>query len=95
MDHCADSSSTRGDLHDVGRHVVVSCLTARRWEGISTCARARADGTRLGRRSVEETHPEKIKAARAMRAKGSGVRKIAAEIGLGVGTVMRLVAAPA
>jgi len=30
-----------------------------------------------------------------MRAKGSGVRKVAAEIGLGVGTVMRLVAAPA
>jgi hypothetical protein len=29
-----------------------------------------------------------------MRAKGAGVRKIAATVGLGVGTVMRLVAAP-
>jgi hypothetical protein len=38
-------------------------------------ARARADGTKLGRRSVEETHPEKIKAARALRAKGCGLRK--------------------
>src|SRR4051812_4369599 len=62
---------------------------------MSGIARARAEGTKLGRRSVEETHPEKIKAARAMRARGDGYRKIAAKVGLGVGTVMRLVAAPA
>ena len=46
----------------------------------------------MGRRRVEDSHPDKIKAVRAMRAKGAGVRKIAAEVGLGVGTVLRLVA---
>ena len=48
---------------------------------LSGIARARA----MGRRRVEDSHPEKIKAARAMRAKGVGVRKIAAEVGLGIG----------
>jgi transposase len=47
----------------------------------------------MGRRRAEDSHPDKIKAMRAMRAKGVGVRKIAAKVGLGVGTVMRLVAA--
>jgi DNA invertase Pin-like site-specific DNA recombinase len=55
-------------------------------------ARARAEGKTMGRRRVEDRHPEKIKAARALRAKGAGFRKIAATVGLGVGTVMRLVA---
>jgi transposase len=45
----------------------------------------------MGRRPVEDSHPEKIKAVHAMRAKGAGIRKIAADVGLGVGTVMRLV----
>ena len=44
----------------------------------------------MGRRRVEDSHPEKIKAARAMRAKGVGsVRKIAAEVGLGIGRLIR------
>ena len=60
---------------------------------LSGIARARAEGKTMGRRRVEDSHPEKIKAVRAMRAKGTGVRKIAAEVRLGVGTVMRLVAA--
>jgi hypothetical protein len=55
-------------------------------------ARGRAEGKTMGRRRVEDSHPEKIKAARAMRARGMGMRKIAT-VGLGVGTVMRLVAA--
>jgi transposase len=46
----------------------------------------------MGRRRVEDSHPAKIKAVRAMRAEGAGVRKIATEVGLGVGTVLRLVA---
>ena len=45
----------------------------------------------MGRRRVEDSHPDKIKTVRAMRAKGAGVRKIAAQVGLGVGTVLRLV----
>jgi DNA invertase Pin-like site-specific DNA recombinase len=59
---------------------------------LSGIARARAEGKTMGRRRVEDSHPEKIKAVRAMRRKGAGVRKIAAEVGLGVGTVLRLVA---
>ena len=42
---------------------------------------------------MEDSHPDKIKKVSVMRAKGAGVRKIAAEVGLGVGTVLRLVAA--
>jgi hypothetical protein len=45
--------------------------------------RARAEGKTMGRRRVEDSHPAKIKAVRAMRAKGAGVRKIAAEVGWG------------
>ena len=59
---------------------------------LSGIARARAEGKTMGRRRVEDSHPDKIKKVRVMRAKGAGVRKIAAEVGLGVGTVMRLVA---
>lgn len=57
-------------------------------------ARARADGTQLGRRKVEDTDAGKVAAARALRAKGMGLRRIARDVGLGVGTVMRLVAQP-
>jgi DNA invertase Pin-like site-specific DNA recombinase len=55
-------------------------------------ARAREDGTRLGRRPVEETDAGKVKVVHELRAKGVGVRRIARDVGLGVGTVLRLVA---
>jgi DNA invertase Pin-like site-specific DNA recombinase len=55
-------------------------------------ARAREDGTQLGRRRVENTDADKVKVVHSLRAKGLGVRRIAREAGLGVGTVMRLVA---
>jgi DNA invertase Pin-like site-specific DNA recombinase len=57
-------------------------------------ARARQAGTHLGRKFTEDTQDgsRKVKAALAMRAKGWGYRKIAREVGLGVGTVMRLTA---
>ena len=58
---------------------------------MSGIARARAAGND-GQTPRRRRHPAKIKAVRAMRAKGAGVRKIAAEVGLGVGTVLRLVA---
>jgi DNA invertase Pin-like site-specific DNA recombinase len=54
-------------------------------------ARARDDGTRLGRPPLEDTDANKVKAVHAMRASGMGVRRIAREAGLGVGTVLRLV----
>ena len=56
-------------------------------------ARARAEGKQLGRRSVEQSHAEK--AALALRSKGLGIRRIASEVGLGVGTVIRLIGAEA
>jgi DNA invertase Pin-like site-specific DNA recombinase len=55
-------------------------------------ARARDEGTRLGRRPIEETDGAKVKAVSDMRSKGTGVRRIARDVGLGVGTVLRLVA---
>jgi DNA invertase Pin-like site-specific DNA recombinase len=54
-------------------------------------ARARSDGKQLGRRPVEQAKARKVKAALALRAKGMGIRRIAREVGLGVGTVLRLV----
>lgn len=54
-------------------------------------ARARAEGKQLGRRTVEQSHTRKAKAALALRSKGLGIRRIAKEVGLGVGTVIRLV----
>jgi DNA invertase Pin-like site-specific DNA recombinase len=58
-------------------------------------ARARAEGKQLGRRSVEQSHAKKVKAALVLRSKGLGIRRIAREVGLGVGTVIRLIGAEA
>jgi DNA invertase Pin-like site-specific DNA recombinase len=54
-------------------------------------ARARAEGKQLGRRTVEQSHGPKVKAALKLRARGLGIRRIAREVGLGVGTVIRLI----
>ena len=54
-------------------------------------ARARADGKQLGRRPVEQSEAKKVKAAFALRSRGFGIRRIAREVGLGVGTVLRIV----
>ena len=54
-------------------------------------ARAKAEGKQLGRRTVEQSHARKVNAALALRSKGLGIRRIAKEVGLGVGTVIRLV----
>jgi DNA invertase Pin-like site-specific DNA recombinase len=57
-------------------------------------ARARQEGIHLGRKFTEDTEDgkRKIKSVLAMRTKGVGYRKIAREVGLGVGTVIRLTA---
>jgi len=52
-------------------------------------ARARAEGKRLGRPTVS-TKVER--AVRAQRRKGKGIKKIARELGIGTGTVQRIVA---
>ncbi|NVO16394.1 MAG: recombinase family protein [Rhodoplanes sp.] len=54
-------------------------------------ARARAEGTKLGRKRIEDTDAKKVKAIRALRAEGKGIRAIAGKLGVGVGTVMRVV----
>jgi DNA invertase Pin-like site-specific DNA recombinase len=55
-------------------------------------ARAREEGVTLGRRPLEDSDPARAAKVRAMRAQGVGVRKIARELGVGVGTVLRLTA---
>jgi DNA invertase Pin-like site-specific DNA recombinase len=51
---------------------------------------ARREGIALGRKPLEETNAAKVKAIRAMRAQGKGIRRIAADLGVGVGTVLRI-----
>jgi DNA invertase Pin-like site-specific DNA recombinase len=53
-------------------------------------ARAREEGVTLGRPTLEDADPARAAKVRAMRARGVGVRKIARELGVGVGTVLRL-----
>jgi DNA invertase Pin-like site-specific DNA recombinase len=53
-------------------------------------SRAKADGTQLGRRRLEDSDAEKAAAIVAARANGTGVRRIARELGVGVGTVLRV-----
>jgi DNA invertase Pin-like site-specific DNA recombinase len=50
-------------------------------------ARARAQGKTLGRPKVDASVE---KAVRALRVKGKGIRKVAAELGIGVSTVQRI-----
>jgi DNA invertase Pin-like site-specific DNA recombinase len=53
-------------------------------------SRAKADGIQLGRRRLEDTDADKIAAIVAARAKGTGIRRIARDLGVGVGTVLRV-----
>jgi DNA invertase Pin-like site-specific DNA recombinase len=59
---------------------------------LSGLARAREEGTKLGRKPLEDTDAAKVAAIRAMRDKGTGIRRIARELGVGVGTVLRVTA---
>jgi DNA invertase Pin-like site-specific DNA recombinase len=56
-------------------------------------ARAKEQGTRLGRRRIEDTNTAKVAAIRVALASGKGVRRIARDLKVGVGTVLRLKAA--
>jgi DNA invertase Pin-like site-specific DNA recombinase len=53
-------------------------------------ARAKEQGTRLGRRRIEDTDAAKAATVRAALASGKGIRKIARDLKVGVGTVLRL-----
>jgi DNA invertase Pin-like site-specific DNA recombinase len=53
-------------------------------------ARAREEGTKLGRRHIEDADPKKARAVGAALAAKTGIRRIARELGVGVGTVLRI-----
>jgi DNA invertase Pin-like site-specific DNA recombinase len=53
-------------------------------------SRAKADGIQLGRRRLEDSDADKVAAIVAARAAGTGIRRIARDLGVGVGTVLRV-----
>jgi DNA invertase Pin-like site-specific DNA recombinase len=53
-------------------------------------SRAKAQGTKLGRKRLEESDAKRVTAIKAYRSKGMGIRKIASELHVGVGTVLRV-----
>ena len=57
--------------------------------------RSKVEGTQLGRRRLEDTDADKVAAIVVARAKGTGLRRIARELGVGVGTVLRVTGAGA
>jgi DNA invertase Pin-like site-specific DNA recombinase len=59
---------------------------------MSGLARARDQGTQLGRPRIEDTDSAKVAAILTARSDGQGVRKIARTFGVGIGTVRRLIA---
>ena len=64
-----------------------SMIRERVFAGLS---RAKAEGTQLGRRRLEDTDAAKVTAIVAARAKGTGIRRIARDLGVGVGTILRV-----
>jgi DNA invertase Pin-like site-specific DNA recombinase len=61
---------------------------------LSGLARAREQGTQLGRRRLEDTDGKKVEAIRQARKNGKGIRRIARDLGVGVGTVLRVIEGP-
>ena len=53
-------------------------------------SRARAEGIKLGRRRIEDSDAKKAAAIRTALKARTGVRRIARDLGVGVGTVMRV-----
>ncbi len=49
-------------------------------------------GTKLGRKPLEDTDAAKVATIRAMRRKGTGIGRIARQLGIGGGTVLRITA---
>jgi DNA invertase Pin-like site-specific DNA recombinase len=56
-------------------------------------SRAKAEGTQLGRCRLEDSDAGKVAAIVTARANGTGIRRIARELGVGVGTVLRVTGA--
>jgi hypothetical protein len=51
---------------------------------------SKAAGIHLGRRRLEDSDADKVAAIMAARAQGTGIRRIARDLGVGVGTVLRV-----
>jgi DNA invertase Pin-like site-specific DNA recombinase len=57
---------------------------------VAGLSRAKAEGIQLGRPRIEESDRDKVAAIVAARAAGTGIRRIARDLGVGVGTVLRV-----
>lgn len=57
---------------------------------MSGLARAKADGIKLGRKSIEDVDAKKVRTIRTMLSEGVGVRRVARDLRVGVGTVLRI-----
>jgi hypothetical protein len=77
-----------GHVPDAGRVRRVRAMIRERVMG--GLSRAKAEGIQLGRRRLEDTDPDKVTAILAGRAKGTGIRRIARDLGVGVGTVLKV-----
>jgi DNA invertase Pin-like site-specific DNA recombinase len=53
-------------------------------------ARAKADGIKLGRKTLEDADAKKVRVILTMLSEGVGVRRIARDLRVGVGTVLRM-----
>jgi DNA invertase Pin-like site-specific DNA recombinase len=54
-------------------------------------ARAREEGTKLGRKRLEHTNAARVAPIGAMHSKARAFRRIARQLGVGVGTIMRII----
>jgi DNA invertase Pin-like site-specific DNA recombinase len=57
---------------------------------VAGLARAREDGIKLGRKRLEDVDAGKVSTIRTMLSQGKGIRRIASDLSVGVGTVLRL-----
>jgi DNA invertase Pin-like site-specific DNA recombinase len=57
---------------------------------VAGLARAKDEGTQLGRPRLEDTDSKKVKAVVSQLAQGKGVKRIARDLEIGVGTVIRI-----
>ena len=84
-----DHAVRQGDVPDDGR----LCRVERRMiheRVMAGLARAKAEGTQLGRPAKVAGNAAKVRTIRAARAAGKSIRTIAREQGVGIGTVSRL-----
>jgi len=94
LDQAVRAKAFRGELvrHDLNDQPASVLLERIRAEhaAMAVRARAKAEGTRLGRPATVADDAAKVRAMRADRAAGKSIRAIAREHGVGIGTVARI-----